>query len=91
MQERHQERLDSVEFGTCDGVVMREIVEDVPCKGVMALESCECARLHEGYVRMPTLKVLAARWSLRLWIFVQAMSYPPVSGVLSLPALSGGG
>jgi hypothetical protein len=64
VHERHQEGFDGVEFSRGDGAIMREIVDDPPCRAVIARESCECPRLHEGYVRMPTLKVLAARWSL---------------------------
>jgi hypothetical protein len=62
--ERHQEGFDGVEFSRGNGAIMREIVDDPPCRAVIAQASCECPRLHEGYVRMPTLKVLAARWSL---------------------------
>jgi hypothetical protein len=69
MHERHQESFNGVELSRGDGAVMREIVYDMPYRAVIARESCERPHLHEGYVRMPTLEILAARWSLRPGLF----------------------
>ena len=66
MHERHQEGFDGVEFSRGDGAVMREIVDDAPCmasshnvfaglRTLLMNSMCGCG----------TLRVLAARWSLR--------------------------